>query len=97
MREIVFLGLHPNADRIMKHVAGRGLAAQKAACQLGRQFLVLDGEPEFARRLAVAFRDHNAEVGAHRNATIEPRDLRGNPDTHGDGAVRRGIRPAACR
>jgi hypothetical protein len=70
MRALYGEGLHPNADRIMDHAAGRGLAAQHAACHLGRRFLVRDGEPEFARRLAVAFRDHNAEVGAHWNATI---------------------------
>ena len=52
--------------------AGRGLPPQQAlsASRLGRKFLVRDGEPEFARRLAVAYRDHNAEAGEHWNATI---------------------------
>ncbi|OBB72879.1 exonuclease V subunit alpha [Mycobacterium sp. 852014-52144_SCH5372336] len=72
MRALYGLGLHPNADRIETFVAGRGMAAQRSASRLGREFLVHDGEPEFARRVAVAFRDHNAEVGAHWNATIAP-------------------------
>ena len=65
MRALYGEGLHPNADRIENYVAGRGVDAQRAAHRLGRKFLVRDGEPEFARRLAVAYRDHNAEAGAH--------------------------------
>ena len=72
MRALYGEGIHPNAERIETHVASRSVRAQRAAGRLGREFLVRDGEPEFARRLAVAFRDHNAEVGAHWNATIEP-------------------------
>lgn len=71
MRALYGLGLHPNADRIEAFVAGRGMAAQRASSRLGREFLVRDGELEFARRVAVAFRDHNAEVVAHWNATID--------------------------
>src|SRR3546814_5905167 len=65
-------GLHPNADRIEQHHAGHGVRAQRAAGQLGRKFYVRDGEPEFARRLAVAYREHNAAAGAHWNTTIDP-------------------------
>lgn len=72
MRALYGEGLHPNADRIMNYVADRGLRAQHAAGRLGRKFHVRDGEPEFARRLAVAYRDHNAEAGQHWNATIAP-------------------------
>jgi conjugative relaxase-like TrwC/TraI family protein len=72
MRALYGEGLHPNAERIETYVAGRNMGTQKAASHLGRKFHVRDGEPEFARRLAVAFRDHNAEVGAHWNATIAP-------------------------
>jgi conjugative relaxase-like TrwC/TraI family protein len=71
MRALYGEGLHPNAERIMNHVAGRGVSSQLAAAQLGRRFLVRDGEPEFARRLAVAYREHNAETGTHWNATID--------------------------
>jgi conjugative relaxase-like TrwC/TraI family protein len=71
MRALYGEGLHPNADRIMNHVAGHGTGGQLAAAQLGRRFLVRDGESEFARRLAVAYRDHNAEAGNHWNATID--------------------------
>jgi len=72
MRALYGEGLHPNAERIDSYVAGRSMGTQHAASRLGRTFLVRDGEPEFARRLAVAFRDHNAETGAHWNATIAP-------------------------
>ncbi|CAN3132454.1 ATP-dependent RecD-like DNA helicase [Mycobacterium sp. smrl_JER01] len=75
MRALYGEGLHPNAERIDSYVAGRSMGTQHAASRLGRKFLVRDGEPEFARRLAVAFRDHNAETGAHWNATIAP-DIR---------------------
>ena len=72
MRALYGEGLHPNADRIMAYTSGRGgrPREQLTASRLGRKFLVRDGEPEFARRLAVAYRDHNAEAGAHWNATI---------------------------
>ena len=70
MRALYGEGLHPNADRIMDYVAGRGVDQQRAAARLGREFLIRDGEPEFARRLAVAYREHNAEEGAHWNATL---------------------------
>ena len=75
--------------------AGRGLAPRQAltASRLGRKFLVRDGEPEFARRLAVAFRDHNAEAGAHWNATIDRRRPRADPHPGGRESVQRGVRP----
>src|SRR5690606_2643797 len=72
MRALFGEGMHPNASRIMTYVSERGLGAREAlrAGRLGRRFLVCDGEPQFARRLAVAYRDHNAEAGQHWNATI---------------------------
>ena len=73
MRALYGEGIHPNAELIDTYVAGLGFGTtQRAASRLGREFLVRDGEPELARRLAVAFRDHNAESGAHWNATIDP-------------------------
>ncbi|TPG25591.1 MobF family relaxase [Mycolicibacterium hodleri] len=73
MRALYGEGLHPNAERIEAYVAGLGMSnTQRAASRLGRAFLVREGEPELSRRLAVAFRDHNAESGAHWNATIAP-------------------------
>ncbi len=72
MRSLYGVGLHPNADRITGYLADRGHKKQWAAAQLGRKYVVRDGEPEFARRVAVAFRDHNAEAGQHWNATISP-------------------------
>ncbi len=70
MRSLYGVGLHPNADRITDYLADRGHKSQWAAAQLGRKYVVRDGEPEFARRVAVAFRHHNAEAGQHWNATI---------------------------
>ncbi|ORB65252.1 MobF family relaxase, partial [Mycolicibacterium tusciae] len=72
MRALYGLGLHPNAERIETYVIGRSMGSGRVASRLGRGFLVRDGEPEYARRLAVAFRDHNAENGAHWHATIAP-------------------------
>ena len=74
MRNLYGVGLHPNADHISTYANSRGTGADRSAGRLGRMFHVLDGEPEFARRLAVAFRDHNAEIGVHWNATITPED-----------------------
>ncbi|MDG5481919.1 MobF family relaxase [Mycolicibacterium gadium] len=74
MRALYGEGIHPNADRIMGYVAGRGMRAQRTAAQLGRQFLVYDGQPEFARRLAVAYRDYNAAAGRHWRTTIAAAD-----------------------
>lgn len=66
-------GRHPNADRISAFLGSKGLPgrAHAAASTLGRAFDIREGEPEFARRLAVAYRDHNAEMGQHWNATID--------------------------
>ncbi|WP_165595650.1 relaxase domain-containing protein, partial [Mycolicibacterium novocastrense] len=72
MRALYGLGLHPNAERIETYVIGRSMGSGRVASRLGRGSLVRDGEPEYARRLAVAFRDHNAENGAHWHATIAP-------------------------
>lgn len=67
-------GHHPNADRISAYMGEQRLSgrAHLGASKLGRAFDVRAGEPEFSRRLAVAYRDHNAEVGPHWNATIDP-------------------------
>ena len=56
MRSLYGEGLHPNADRIMGHAADAGLSPRLAvaASRLGHRFHRCDGEPEFARRLAVA-------------------------------------------
>ena len=74
MRALYGEGIHPNADRIMGYVAGSGIRGQRTAAQLGRRFLVYDGQPEFARRLAVAYRDYNAAAGRHWRTTIAAED-----------------------
>ena len=81
MRALFGEGLHPNAERIDNHLAGHGIGVQRTASRLGRKFYVHYGEPEFARRLAIAFRDHNASVGAHWNTTIDP-GIRARIRTH---------------
>jgi hypothetical protein len=96
MRALYGEGLHPNAERIMHHVAGLGVRAQLAAGQLGRRFLVRDGEPELARRLAVAYREHNAAAGARWNATIDV-EVRADPHPDRPRAVRRAVRAPAGR
>lgn len=66
-------GLHPNADAIAAYVTARGVhgVAALEAAKLGRRFYIRDGETTFARALAVAYRDHNEEAGAHWNAPID--------------------------
>ncbi len=71
MRALYGEGLHPNTERIMNHVAGHGIRAQHAAGQLGRRFQVRGDQPEFIRRLASAYREFNAALGAQWNATID--------------------------
>ncbi|MEB3980213.1 relaxase domain-containing protein [Mycobacterium sp. 663a-19] len=73
MKALFGEGLHPNADAIAAYVTKRGVHGLAAgeATKLGRKFYIRDGETSFARALAVAYRDHNAEVGAHWNAPID--------------------------
>lgn len=73
MKALFGEGLHPNADAIAAYVTKRGVHGLAAceATKLGRRFYIRDGETAFARALAVAYRDHNTEVGAHWNAPID--------------------------
>ena len=73
MKALFGEGLHPNADAIAAYVTKRGVHGLAAgeATKLGRKFYIRDGETTFARALAVAYRDHNTEVGAHWNAPID--------------------------
>jgi conjugative relaxase-like TrwC/TraI family protein len=73
MKALFGEGLHPNADAIAAYVTKRGVhgVAAGEATKLGRRFYIRDGENTFARALAVAYRDHNEEVGAHWNAPID--------------------------
>jgi conjugative relaxase-like TrwC/TraI family protein len=73
MKALFGEGLHPNADAIAAYVTARGVHGLAAgeATKLGRRFYIRDGETTFARALAVAYRDHNTEVGAHWNAPID--------------------------
>ena len=73
MKALFGEGLHPNADAIAAYVTARGVHGLAAleATKLGRKFHIRDGETTFARALAVAYRDHNEEAGAHWNAPID--------------------------
>ncbi len=73
MKALFGEGLHPNADAIAAYVTQRGVhgVAAAEATKLGRKFYIRDGETTFARALAVAYRDHNEEAGAHWNAPID--------------------------
>ena len=73
MKALFGEGLHPNADAIAAYVTKRGVhgVAALEATKLGRRFYIRDGETTFARALAVAYRDHNQEAGAHWNAPID--------------------------
>lgn len=73
MKALFGEGLHPNADAIAAYVTARGVHGLAAgeATKLGRRFYIRDGETTFARALAVAYRDHNEEAGAHWNAPID--------------------------
>jgi conjugative relaxase-like TrwC/TraI family protein len=73
MKALFGEGLHPNADAIAAYVTARGVHGLAAgdATKLGRRFYIRDGETTFARALAVAYRDHNTEAGAHWNAPID--------------------------
>ncbi|WP_225331228.1 MobF family relaxase [Mycobacterium intracellulare] len=73
MKALFGEGLHPNADAITAYATARGVRGPAAieAAKLGRKFYIRDGETTFARALAVAYRDHNEEAGAHWNAPID--------------------------
>lgn len=73
MKALFGEGLHPNAERISRHLAGIGLgqAGATAAARLGRPFRVSHAENEFTRRLRSAYLSHNLASGAHRDATID--------------------------
>ena len=91
-------GLHPNADRDRRLRNGPGSAALRGreACKLGRQFNIRNGETELQRALAVAYREHNADV----RRAVELADLTASvPDPHHGRPrrIRRRIRPSARR
>ena len=70
-------GLHPNADRITRHLTGFGVAKAGAiaAARLGRPFAINDKENRFITRLREAYRDYNTTVGNDPQASYRP-DIR---------------------
>ncbi|WP_078358667.1 MobF family relaxase [Mycobacteroides chelonae] len=74
MKALFGEGYHPNADKIMKHVAGKGLRAggQVAAARLGSPFKIYEDTNEFRAKLAAAYADYNRSIGATDFAIIDP-------------------------
>ena len=72
MKALFGEGLHPNADRITRHLIGVGLghAPAIAATRLGRPFAINTSENQFVTRLRQAYRDYNSTVGANEHASI---------------------------
>lgn len=72
MKALFGEGLHPNADRITRHLIGVGLghAPAIAATRLGRPFAISTKENRFVIRLRQAYRDYNSTVGAGEHASI---------------------------
>ena len=77
MKALFGEGLHPNADRITRHLTGFGVASAgaMAAARLGRPFPINDKENRFVTRLREAYRDYNATVGNDPQASVAP-DIR---------------------
>lgn len=72
MKALFGEGLHPNADRITRHLSGFGLAQAGAiaAARLGRPFAINNSENQFVTRLRQAYRDYNTTVGNDEHATL---------------------------
>lgn len=72
MKALFGEGLHPNADRITRHLSGFGLAQSGAiaAARLGRPFAISTKENPFLTRLRQAYRDYNLTVDSDEHASI---------------------------
>src|SRR6201997_2048683 len=72
MKALFGEGLHPNADRITRHLSGFGLAQAGAiaAARLGRPFAINHTENRFVTRLRQAYRDYNITVGNDEHTSI---------------------------
>lgn len=72
MKALFGEGLHPNADRITKHLTGFGLghSGALAAARLGRPFAINNTENQFVTRLRQAYRDYNTTVGNGEHDSI---------------------------
>ncbi|WP_459958126.1 MobF family relaxase, partial [Mycobacterium avium] len=72
MKALFGEGLHPNADRITRHLSGFGLAQAGAiaAARLGRPFVINNTENQFVTRLRQAYRDYNTTVGNEEHASL---------------------------
>ena len=80
MKALFGEGLHPNADRITRHLSGFGLAQAGAiaAARLGRPFAINSTENQFVTRLRQAYRDYNI----HRRQRRVRQPRRRHPGAH---------------
>ncbi|MDO3013296.1 MobF family relaxase [Mycobacteroides abscessus subsp. abscessus] len=74
MKALFGEGLHPNADKITKHLTGKGLGHKGAiaAARLGRPFRINTTETEFVERLKEVYATYNLTIDADENAAIAP-------------------------
>jgi conjugative relaxase-like TrwC/TraI family protein len=72
MKALFGEGLHPNADRITRHLTGFGVAQAGAiaAARLGRPFPINAKENRFTTRLREAYRDYNTTVGNDPHVSV---------------------------
>lgn len=65
MKSLFGLGIHPDADEIVKAkiAAGEGPAAAQAAARLGAAYRVIEGNPQWRERLAERYRAWNTVRG----------------------------------
>ena len=74
MKALFGEGLHPNADRITRHLTGAGVAkaGAVAGARLGRPFRTNAEENAWTRRLRAAYAAYNSAVGQDRSAALDP-------------------------
>ncbi|WP_373123000.1 MobF family relaxase, partial [Mycobacterium marinum] len=72
MKALFGEGLHPNADRIARHLTafGVGEAGAIAAARLGRPFAINDKQNRYITRLRQAYRDYNTTVGRDEHDSL---------------------------
>lgn len=72
MKALFGLGLHPNHEAILSHLADAGVGGARAerAARLGRKFYIYDEHNEFFNNLKLAYARHNAAAGLHPFAAI---------------------------
>src|SRR5258708_9919085 len=77
MKALFGEGLHPNADRITRHLSGFGVARSGAiaAARLGRPFPINHKQNRFATRLREAYRGYHTTAAHDPHTTLDPNVL----------------------